>query len=223
MRTGAVVFDCDGVLVDSEPLHARATIEYLSSVGIQASESSLDSVIGMRVRDQIQKLAEEHGRGQDADALYAGRERHFWSLVEAEVPVTKGAPETIRELDRMGIRLAVASSGTRAWITRVLEGIGLPDLFQVVVSGEDVQHPKPSPEPYALASRMLGLPAERITVVEDSVNGVASAVAAGCDVIVFDPNDTWAVSPLFSVPIVRDLREVPARWEREPSPANLRS
>lgn len=223
MRTGAVVFECDGVLVDSEPLHAPATNEYLHSVDIPASAEAPESFIGMRVRDQLQKLAEEHGRGWDADALYAGSERYLWSLVPPGVPVTDGAREAIQELDRMGILLAVASSGTRAWITRVLAGIGLSGLSQVIVSGEDVRNPKPSPEPYTLAARMLRLPAERITVVEDSVSGVASAVAAGCDVFVFDPNDTWAVSPLFTVPFVRDLPGVPARWEREPSPANLRS
>lgn len=207
----AVVFDCDGVLVDSEPLHADATREYFRSHGVALGEHAFADLIGMRVRDQVTRLSEAHGLPGDQEEHYAGREQVFWRMAESGIATTPGAAETIRALHAAGIRVGVATSGTRRWVEHVLDALAVQDVVDAVATGEDVTRPKPDPEPYLVAARRLATEPGRCVAVEDSPAGVASASAAGMAVLVFDPSSHAGSARDGTRPVISELRDVLGR------------
>jgi len=183
-RIEAVVFDCDGVLADSEPLHDAATREELEHRGFALTNSFFDEHIGMRVADQMAVLAARHGF--DPDDLYAGRERRFWKLARTRFAEVPGSVDTVRRVHAAGLKIAVATSGTRRWIDYVVDRLGLGTEITATISGEDVREPKPRPEAYLMAAAALGISAQRCAVVEDSERGYRAAIDAGCIVVVLN-------------------------------------
>lgn len=179
---GAVIFDCDGVLVDSEPSHEAATRDELVSRGIDLSESFFAQHVGMRVADQMRVLADQFGL--DANELYWAREERFWQTVSTTFVEVPGSVDAVRALHETGLPIAVATSGTRRWIDHVIDRLGLDTYVAAAVSGDQVVNPKPHPEPYLAAAARLGIPAVRCGVVEDTHRGYRSALAAGCSVVV---------------------------------------
>ncbi len=176
-----VVFDMDGVIVDSEPAHEAANRAVSGTLGKTDVDDLLESMVGRRVRDLTEEVARR--TGEDPKAVLARREETFWRLVRAELRPQAGLAECLDRLEAAGRRLAVASSGTREYIAHVLTTLRVRDRFEVVVSGEDVVHSKPDPEIYRLAAERLEVPAEVCAAVEDAPNGVISAAAAGMHVI----------------------------------------
>ncbi|MGH8888252.1 MAG: HAD family hydrolase [Acidothermaceae bacterium] len=188
----AVIFDCDGVLVDSEPTHAKATSEHLASLGTPIAPELFDRLIGMRVRDQMDVVAKL--TGHDADALFTGREARFWKLIHAEFPAMPDAAETIRRLHAGGFVIGVATSGTREYIDHVVSQLHISHLVAAVTCGDDVRQPKPDPECYLRTASAMGVPASRCAAVEDSELGAASAAAARMQVLRLnrDGGAVWA-------------------------------
>jgi beta-phosphoglucomutase-like phosphatase (HAD superfamily) len=180
----AVVFDCDGVLVDSEPMHAAATRDEMRARGCELADDFFDDYIGMRVVDQIAVLADRFGI--DPLSLFEARERRFWSLAVDQFREVPGSAETVRALHAAGLKIAVATSGTRKWIDHVIHELGLSTEISASISAADVQEPKPHPQAYLAAAEAIGLPAHRCGVVEDSELGCRSAVSAGCLVVILD-------------------------------------
>jgi HAD superfamily hydrolase (TIGR01509 family) len=183
-RIEAVIFDCDGVLVDSEPFHAAATREELDHRGIALPEEFFDAHVGMRVVDQMAVLAERYAF--DLDELYAAREHRFWVLAAERFAEVPGSAETVRRLHAAGLKIAVATSGTRQWIDYVVDRLGLAAQISATVSAADVREPKPHPQAYLTAAAALGVAPQTCGVVEDSERGCRSAVTAGCLVVVLD-------------------------------------
>lgn len=180
----AVIFDCDGVLVDSEPMHDAATREELRSRGIALPDTFFEEHVGMRVADQMTVLA--HQFALDPEELYRARERRFWALATERFTEVPGSVDAIRRLHSAKLKIAVATSGNRRWIDYVVDRLGVADQISATVSGDDVSEPKPHPEPYLAAAAALGVSARRCGVVEDSERGYLSAVAADCVVVVLD-------------------------------------
>jgi len=186
----AVVFDFDGVLVDSEPLHYRALRDCLAAEGIGVDEDEYRRVyLAYTDREAVRIALERAGLGYDADRverLCAAKARAFES-VRGQVPVFPGARELVRLLAGRA-PLAIASGALRSEIDALLDGAGIAGAFRVVVSADDVRHGKPDPEPYRLAVERLnqalpGLAPADCVAVEDSVAGIASARAAGLRVV----------------------------------------
>jgi HAD superfamily hydrolase (TIGR01509 family) len=182
----AVVFDCDGVLVDSEPNHAKATTEHLASLGTPVASSLFDHLVGMRVRDQMGVIADL--TGHDPAALFAGRESRFWELMRNDFPAMPGAAQAIRRLHADGFVIGVATSGTREYIDYVVSQLGVGHLVAAVTCGDDVRQPKPDPECYLRTAEAMGIPATNCAAIEDSELGAASAAAAGMRVLQLNPN-----------------------------------
>lgn len=178
-----VVFDCDGVLVDSEPLHETATRQFFATRGVTVSSADIAELVGMRVRDQVECLARRVGLQGDPDGLYRARERCFWQLAGNGVPGITGAADLVRRLAERGHPVAVATSGTRRWLDHVVDLLGLRPHLWGAIAGDEVHHPKPHPEAYLRAANVLRLPPEVCVAVEDSARGIASARAAGMEVV----------------------------------------
>ncbi len=188
-RFSFVVFDMDGVLVDSEPLHEEATKAYLSELGISLDVTDLTkSMYGRRVTDLTTELARMISR--PAAEVNAGRQRLFWDSLDG-LQLMPGAGEAVDDLSSVGVRLAVATSATRPYLEYVLRRFSLTARFDALVCGDEVRESKPDPAIYLLAAHRLGANPALCAAIEDSPNGVASARAAGMHVVAV-PNETTA-------------------------------
>jgi beta-phosphoglucomutase len=186
----AAIFDFDGVLVDSEPLHFRALRDALVSEGVEISEEEYTrTYLAYDDRVAIQKALEHHGRRADAqrmDGIEARKIAIFSGMVPG-IPVFEGAREAVRALGAE-IPLAIASGARHDEIEAVLAGLGLRDAFQAIVGAEDTERTKPDPAPYLEAARQLsrrapGLDPAECVAFEDSIPGIAAALGAGMKVV----------------------------------------
>lgn len=186
----AVVFDFDGVLVDSERLHFRAQREALLREGVTIEEEEYyRHYLAYDDRGALRIALERHGKTPDRDRveqLAQDKARIFAQLLP-EVPFFPGVRELVRSLAGQ-LPLAVASGARRPEIEAILTAGGLRDAFAAVVGADDVAHTKPHPEPYLRAMSELqdlapALRAAECLVFEDSVPGIASALAAGMKVV----------------------------------------
>jgi HAD superfamily hydrolase (TIGR01509 family) len=172
-----VVFDLDGVMVDSEPVHERATAEYLAGLGATFEQELFDDMMGRRVRELTDAVA---GRlGLEPERVFADREAVFWRLLDEGLEPMPGLHAAVDRLAGAGLPLAVASSGTRAYVDHVLDRLGVRAAFDAVVSGEDVQRGKPDPEVYLLAAERLRADPGACVAIEDTTHGIAAARGAG--------------------------------------------
>ena len=185
MALRGVVFDFDGVLVDSEGLHFRALRESLRPEGIDIDAAEYARrYLAYDDREAVRVALELHGKPSqpsDVDAV-AERKASLFDALLPEVPFFPGARELVRALAaRMPV--AIASGALRGEIERILAGGGLRDAFTAVVGADDVRQCKPHPEPYLEAVRQLGLQPGDCLAFEDSVAGIASARTAGLYVV----------------------------------------
>jgi HAD superfamily hydrolase (TIGR01509 family) len=150
----------------------------MASLGIPVDEALREDMMGRRVRELTDALAGRLGR--PPDEVFAGREAIFWRLLERDGPrPMPGLEAAIGRLSGAGLELAVATSGTRAYVDLVLERLGVRAAFRAVVSGEDVANGKPDPETYLRAAALLGAGPAECVALEDTFHGVAAARAAG--------------------------------------------
>jgi len=186
----AVVFDFDGVLVDSEPLHFRALRDCLLPEGLAIGETEYYArYAAYDDRTAIRLALEEHGTAYDAERVdrVARRKAGLFETLLRGIPFFPGAPELVRALARE-MPLAIASGALRSEIERILVGGGLRDPFRAIVGAEDVARTKPDPMPYLHAVALLSSEApdlrpEDCVAFEDTSAGIASARAAGLKVI----------------------------------------
>jgi len=180
----ALLFDFDGVLADTEPLHFECWNEVLQPFGIQVSwDFYLKQCVGITDRLMIERLVA--GRTpplpfEEVYAQYPRKKEMFRACMKANPPFLEETIALIRELSS-NFQLAVVSSSGRLEIEPALLSAGIHQYFQSLVCGKEVQNLKPAPDPYLRAAELLG--AARPLVVEDSDAGVASGQAAGFDVL----------------------------------------
>jgi beta-phosphoglucomutase len=179
----AILFDFDGVLADTEPLHYHCWREVLSPFGITLDwDTYCAEFIGVSDRLMLAQFCEQASPPIELQALidqYPIKRARFRERIEHELPFFAGCRGFLDSL--RGYKLAVVSSSGRPEVEPALQLAGLLDCFETLVCWSDVRNPKPAPEPYLLAASRLN--AQHPLVVEDSEAGVQSARAAGFDVI----------------------------------------
>jgi HAD superfamily hydrolase (TIGR01509 family) len=179
----AVIFDMDGVIVDSEPCHERAFREVIADLGYGDRHGiHFPDYYGRSDRALWLDFIERHRPSQPLETLTRLKEDRLLSLLAAEEPVFDDVPELVESLAGE-TRLAVASGSTHAVISAVLAMRGLRRHFPVVVSAQDVVRGKPEPDIFLLAAEKLGVDPAGCVVIEDSAAGVKAARAAGMRVI----------------------------------------
>lgn len=185
-----VVFDFDGVLADSEPLHYRALRETLRFAGITLGEREYYATyVAYDDRTSIRLALEQHGQPYDAARVDAAARRKaviFDELLKT-IPFFPGAPALVASLAR-DLPVAIASGARREEIEKILENGGLRGHFRAIVGADDCDRTKPDPEPYQRAVALLagdtpGLEPGECVAFEDTVAGIASARAAGLKVV----------------------------------------
>jgi beta-phosphoglucomutase len=190
MALRAVIFDFDGVLVNSEPLHFQALRDCLLPEGVAIDEQEYERYyLAFDDREAIRAALERHGAHGDAERIgrLASRKALLFDALLPEIPVFPGAVQLVRALFRE-YPLAIASGALRREIEMILSLAGLRDAFGVIVAADDVQRCKPDPAPFlaamqGLASRTPNLAPSECLAVEDSMAGIASARAAGMKVL----------------------------------------
>lgn len=177
----AYLFDCDGTIVDSMPLHYVAWSRALGEHGCPFSEERFYAWGGMPVRAIIAALNEEHGLSMPVEQTAEAKERYYNELIEE----LQAVPEVLAHIeDQQGrIPFAVVSGSTRDSVELSLRTLGLLDRFDTLVCAGDYAKGKPDPEPFLTAAQRLGVKPEECLVFEDAETGVAAAVAAGMAVV----------------------------------------
>lgn len=175
----ALIFDCDGTLTDSMPLHFVAWSRALSRYGVQFPEERFYALGGMPSKQIVSLLAAEHGVEVDAHTAAQEKESLFTDLLQHLAPIHE-VIEVAKHF-RGQIPMAVASGGYRHIIHQQLEQIGIIDLFQTIVTAEDTTRHKPDPDVFLLAAERMGVRPEACLVYEDSSLGIQAADAAGMD------------------------------------------
>ncbi|MGW5688365.1 HAD family hydrolase [Nonomuraea sp. NPDC003754] len=186
MSSKLVIFDNDGVLVDSEPTAHRVMSAYLTELGYPMTvDESLHHFLGNAGRNVHQVIADRYGGVLPEDFTARCHERVFAAFQEG-VAAVPGAAEVLAELRRRGVPYCLASSSDHAWIDLTLDRAGLRDLLpaEAVFSAQDVGGVgKPAPDVFLHAAATLGVAPDDCLVVEDSPNGVLAARTAGMDVL----------------------------------------
>ncbi|MEV6343920.1 HAD family phosphatase [Actinoplanes sp. NPDC051851] len=178
----AVVFDLDGVIIDSEEVWEEVRRAYVASHGREFLPDSQDRMMGMSTAEWSAHLADEVGVPLPAPQVAAEVLGRMAERYRDDLPLIPGAVEVVRALGK-DYRLALASSSARILIDQVLASAGLTDAFEVTLSTEEVPRGKPSPDVYLTAVSRLGLTPGVCAAIEDSSNGLRSAGAAGLAVI----------------------------------------
>lgn len=184
MKYDAILFDFDGVLLESEYAGNRQIAAYLTSIGHPTSpEDSMANFMGLAGADFLGAIEKWIGRAIPDD-FHAARAEEDARVLEEGLPAVAGAIRFVEELPR-SLPRAIASSSTTEWIGRHLSHLGIRDCFgDHIYSGrEHVTRGKPAPDLYLHAAAAIGVPIERCVILEDSPVGVAGAVASGADVI----------------------------------------
>jgi HAD superfamily hydrolase (TIGR01509 family) len=185
----AIVFDLDGVLIDSEPVWDRARRAVVAETGGRWRPNATRAMMGMSAPEWSGYLHDELSVPLAPKEIDDRVIEHLLASYEKGLPLLPGAVEAVRGLAAVW-RLGLASSANRAVIDAVLAASGLARCFAVTVSGEEVSRGKPAPDVYLAATERLGADPGRSAAVEDSSNGLRSAAAAGMAVIAV-PNRTF--------------------------------
>jgi HAD superfamily hydrolase (TIGR01509 family) len=175
----AVIFDMDGVIVDSEPYSMQALIDILRQYGIEPTPDELQRSYGRRVRDDFVDYFSRHGVTADVDTAIAHKHARYYHLAAGHLQPLPGVVALLRRLRDHGNRLALASSGDRVKVAFGMQALALLDIFEAVVTGDDVSHSKPDPEIYLVAAQRLGVPPAKCIAIEDAPAGVEAAKRAG--------------------------------------------
>jgi HAD superfamily hydrolase (TIGR01509 family) len=174
-----VIFDMDGVLVDSEPVNFTAMDRVLTANGLHYSNADDRRYRGRRIADFFVELRAAHPHLPAAETLERAFTETLVGLVRAGCAPRPGIPDVLLRLAERGYRLALASSSIPVVIATTLEALGVQGVFETTVSGADVPHGKPAPDIFRETARRLRLAPAHCLVVEDSRNGMLAALAAG--------------------------------------------
>jgi HAD superfamily hydrolase (TIGR01509 family) len=175
----AVVFDLDGVLLDSEPLHFRAATRVFESLGAALSEEEYREAIGCGAVETWREWKARHHLAPGVEELIELDEAARMQEISRGIDPIPAAVELARKLASSSLPLAIASSSSHETIDAELAALDLADAFRIRISGEQVAHSKPAPDIYLRAAEVLGIPPRACVAIEDSPVGVRAAKAAG--------------------------------------------
>jgi HAD superfamily hydrolase (TIGR01509 family) len=176
-----VIFDMDGVIVDTEPVHSYAYFQHFAELNIDVSKDMFTSFMGNSTRNTFQKLKELFPIDGEVEDLIQRKRTLFNDAFDSkeDLYLIEGVEELIQDLYRNGMQLILASSAAKVTIDRVFKRFNLHQYFTHIVSGEDFPNSKPHPAIFEYAASLSIAPKDNCVVIEDSTNGIRAAKAAG--------------------------------------------
>ncbi len=182
-----IIFDMDGVIVDTEPLHIQHLHGYLRKIGVVEPESFKRSLKGVSARDTWQMLIENFDLEDDLETLIQDSRESYIDYLESldTLPVIPGVVQLVKTLHSKGYRLALGSSAAPKRIELFLHKLSLQKYFERIVSGDDVKKSKPAPDIFLKAAQLMQVKPSDCVVIEDANNGIAAARAAGMKCIAY--------------------------------------
>lgn len=177
-----LIFDMDGVIVDSEPIHKWAEVETCREFGMEVSDKEWDGFRGKKLEDIFSYASEKYGTGNEPIEKMIERKINIYlSRALKDLQLISGAYEFLKEQkNNRRYRLALTTSGRKNQQEKILSKFNLLEFFEVIVTSEDVRRGKPHPDPYIVTTEKLNERPENCLVIEDSDNGIISAKGAGC-------------------------------------------
>ena len=177
----AIIFDMDGVVIDSEPLHERSSRLVFAQYDEVIEDDVFADFKGSTDRTILEFLVQDRNLKLDVDDLLQQKRLTYASLIDELQPIT-GVINFINKIAEQ-YRLALTTSASRRNKELAFSKFNLHSFFEVVITSDDISKPKPDPEPYLVTTEKLNLVPEECMVIEDSFNGVKSAAGAGCTVV----------------------------------------
>lgn len=212
MKFEAVLFDCDGVLVDSEPITNRVLREMLGELGWHLSTQECMAIfVGKALKEEVAMIAEHTGRDVDARWLTQFQQRRNLAL-QADLTAIPHIHDAVHQIHSdHNSRIACASGADRFKVEMQLRMVGLMDYFEGrIFSGYETPRSKPFPDVYLAAAAALQVPPTRCAVVEDTVTGVSAGVAAGATVFAYAPDgDGAALRDAGAVEVFTSMADLP--------------
>jgi len=205
-----VIFDMDGVLIDSQPLHYEIDMTVLNACGVQATIDMVTPYTGVSNPDRWPQYKEKLGLSESVERLIELQEMFMRVIFkESELTSIEGIPELLMILKYMGIPRGVASSSSHELIQMVMERVGIKDYFDIIISGEDVKNGKPAPDIYLKAAKAFDVPPQSCIAIEDSPAGILSAKNAGMVCIAYRNPNTFGQVFTHADYIIDKFQEVP--------------
>ncbi|MFO7891484.1 MAG: HAD family phosphatase [bacterium] len=174
----AVIFDMDGVVADSEPLHIKAENKTLAPFKVQVTKKDYREFMGRSTKLLLKSLIKKYSLDVELEELFTIHKKNLVQLYNSEVTPIKGALELIEYLTERHYPLALASSSSSQLVDAVISKFKIKDRFKAVVSGSEVNNLKPAPDIFLKAAQCLSVPPENSLVIEDSTAGVKAAKSA---------------------------------------------
>ncbi len=196
MPIKAVIFDFDGVILETEGPAHQSWAEFYQELGLTLTMETWSQCIGagVHVFDPLADIEKQVGRLKDRDQFALRRLQRETELISAKT-VLPGVTDILQDAKQLGLHVGLASSSSCNWVVGHLERLGLLDFFAVIRAADDVQRTKPDPELYLLTLHALGVTANQAFAVEDSPNGISAAKRAGLFCVVV-PNQLTLSLPL---------------------------
>ena len=210
----AVIFDMDGVLVDSYHAHYESWRLLYEELGTTYTDAAFAADFGRTTREILRRTIQGELSDARVGELDARKEALYRDIIRANFPAMAGAVELVQALAKDGFRLAIGSSGPPENVALVLEKLAGDRWLHVAVTGADVTRGKPDPEVFQIAAERLGVPPENCAVVEDAVHGIEAAHRAGMTAIAVTGTATRAQLAAAEL-VVDGLRELTPQSIRE--------
>jgi HAD superfamily hydrolase (TIGR01509 family) len=175
----AILFDFDGLMVDSEPHAIASWRAVLRERGVELDATTLDQLLGLRLDETASLLIERFSMTTSPAELGKAKTDYQITHLAGAIRAMPGLESLLHAIDQRGLRKAISSSGMRRYLEAALRTVGLAGRFSVIVSGEEVARGKPAPDVFLEAARRLGCSPAACLVLEDAPNGLQAAKAAG--------------------------------------------
>ncbi|BDR59673.1 HAD family hydrolase [Xylocopilactobacillus apicola] len=206
----AIIFDMDGVLIDSEPLQLKRQQEFLEYLGVKVPNQELVKMVGGNKKMYFEIISKYYSKEDDYLSYYQKYDRYFENRpIDYQALLNPTAISLLKWLQSQNLKIALASSGAPEKIATVLNQCGLTDFFDPVISGNMFKQSKPNPEIYLTVASMLNVKSEECVVIEDSDYGIKAGKGAGMYTIAIK-EERFPFSQAQADRIVASLSDVPA-------------
>ncbi|WP_282136324.1 HAD family hydrolase [Seonamhaeicola maritimus] len=206
----AVIFDMDGVIIDSEPMHNKAYHDMFEEVGIEVSSELYESFTGQSTINICRRLCDHFNIEESPETLVALKRKHYKQFFESSSDLTliDGVLELIKDYYSNGLTLVLGSSAAMTSINQIFDRFELDQYFIAKLSGGDLKQSKPHPEIFIKAAEATGFKKEECIVIEDSTNGIQAANAAGIYCVGYDSFHSKNQDYSTANKVITDFKEI---------------